>query len=89
MGENAPAAPQANAWGRLPRPIVAAIMNALMAWMRPEGQCTMALYMRGGPCQAREEGYINKHKEGTNRDSAVHRSRITIQYRNAVCRDTV
>jgi hypothetical protein len=41
MGENAPAAPQANAWGRLPRPIVAATMNARIVWMRPEGQRTV------------------------------------------------
>ena len=31
MGGNAPAAPQANAWGRLPRPIIAATMNPRMA----------------------------------------------------------
>lgn len=49
MGENAPAAPQANAWGRLPRPMVAATMNARIAWMRPEGQRTVQWpYIRAG-----------------------------------------
>jgi hypothetical protein len=67
IGENAPAAPQANAWGRLPRPIVAATMNARIAWMRPEGQRTVQWpYIRAGaPSQTREEGYINKHQGPT------------------------
>ena len=59
-GGNVPAAPQANAWGRLPRPIIAATMNARMAWMRSEGQCTMVLYMRRGPQRGQKAISINK-----------------------------
>lgn len=46
MRENAPAAPQANAWGRLPKPIIAATTKARMAWMGGQKGNVQWPYMR-------------------------------------------
>jgi hypothetical protein len=68
-GCNAPAAPQAIARGRLPKPTIAATMNARITWMRPEGR-RLALYMRGGPVaqqpsEGRRLGCIVSHNNAS------------------------
>lgn len=60
-GYNAPAAPQAIARGRLPKPTIAATMNARITWMRPEGRRQWPYICAGVQLHsnlAREEGRV-------------------------------